>query len=156
MAPYLGSRSWGILNVVIEFDHAGVVQSWKIIKDKELLAELESLEQNSPTLNLSTPLIVDVKSYLNSEPMAELALASDSFEYKASRGFKIAREDVIRINSISEPTQSDPNNPMAWARPDPSRVWVAIRFAKRTARGRSINVGIDPPNLIVLQRYLHK
>jgi len=63
IALYLGGRNWGLLNILIEFDHT-VVQSWKIAKDKELLTELGRLDQNSPTLNLSSPITMGVKKSL--------------------------------------------------------------------------------------------
>lgn len=156
VAPYLGGREWGPQNVLIRFDQADIVQTWKVVKDKQLLRELCLLQAtDSSRLNLTTPTHLIVKlPYWDTDRAAELILSADEFEYQAFRRFKTTRRNVTRMTLTAEVLpQTDPTvRPQPHS--DPSHLWVKIHFGKRTIRGKSLTVGVDPADLLLLRDYV--
>jgi len=148
--PPLAAREWGLQNILIAFDQKNVVQSWKVLKDKELFQELERLEQApAAPLDLSAPVRLTVDRFGS----AILILSAESFEYQASRGFKTARGNLTRITSTSSevmPTRDIGFNP----EPDPAHIWITIHFAKRAQGRKSLTCGVDPAGFLVLRRYV--
>jgi hypothetical protein len=61
VAPYAGSRQWGPLNVLIAFDQRNLVQTWKVVKDRDLLKQLDQFDTSVAPLNLSSPSRLSVK-----------------------------------------------------------------------------------------------
>jgi hypothetical protein len=161
LAPYVGDRIWGRENVVIAFDSANVVQGWKVLKDKDLLAEISRLEAATPAAdNFSTPVRLNVKLFAQgqaSNPTADVVLSTASFEYRISATSRTnvttSRANVTELTSASE-SMPIPDELMAHAVPDPTHVWVTIHFAKRTKMGKALTCGVDPQGLLVLRRFV--
>ena len=155
VAPYAGSRDWGPENLLIFFNQANLVQSWLFLKDKDLLPELTRIHQ-APVLDLSAPLRFPARlRYWESPAVAEVTLANDYFEYAATNGFKTDRDNLKSISLTSEVLPStDPFDKESRPQPDPTHVWVKLKFAKRTAKGKTVTLGLDPPSLLCLVRYV--
>jgi hypothetical protein len=156
VAPYAGSREWGTQNILISFDRSNLVQSWRVVKDKELLQELTRLQALVPPLDLSSPLRLQAKlRYWEPVSAAHVTLATDYFEFAASQGFKTDRSNLKTMTLTSEVLPStDPFDKEARPQPDPTHIWVKLKFAKSTAKGKAITLGLDPPSVLLLSRYL--
>lgn len=81
------SRTWGVSNLVIQFDQTGLVKNWEIVDDKKLGGKLDEVDSGDTELplDLSSPMQVDVR-FLNpgrgatvATPLATLVLRSESF-----------------------------------------------------------------------------
>jgi len=158
LAPYVGSREWGPVNILITFDSNNLVQTWKVLKDKALLQELGRLELAPLVpMDLSSPLVVGVKlRYWESDAAARLILSEHSFEYQgAHHGFTTARSNLHGITLVAEVLPSgDPLDKAHQPQPDPSHLWIKLHFLKGTPKGKSLTFGADPQELLSLRRYV--
>lgn|SRR5262245_22863375 len=138
VAPYLGSREWGPLNILISFDQSNLVQSWRVVKDKELLQEVKKLQALVRPLEVSSPLRLQAKlRYWEPVSAANVTLETDYFEFAAAQGFKTDRGNLKTITLTLEALPStDPFDKAARPQPDPTHVWVKLKFAKRTRRAK--------------------
>ena len=157
VAPYLGSRDWTPQNVLIAFDNTGTVKIWKVVRDKELLKELDFLQNTrSSPFDLSSSLHLNAKlPYGCRDLAAELVLLPDTLEYQASRSFQTARRNLSGVTLTAEVLPPTDPTVRPQAQPDPSHLWVKIHFARRTILGKSLTIGIDPEGLLVLHDYIN-
>ena len=155
LAPYTGSRVWGRQNILITFDRANVVQAWKVVKDKDLLAELTRLEAGDPSpFDFSAPVHLNVNLHSQgreSLPTADLTLSATAFAYRGV--FETARGNVTGLTSAPEDIPRS-DSLVDHSVPDPKHVWVTIHFAKRTKIGKSLTCGADPAGLLALRSYV--
>jgi hypothetical protein len=154
----LGGRDWEPQNIIITFDQNDFVKSWKILKDKELLRELDQLEPtHTSPLDMSTPLRLNLElpsEGQDSPHAADLVLSDASLEYKGlQHGLQINRVNLARITSAPEGTFT---NASFHAEPDPAHIWVTLHFTKRTQLGKSLTCGLDPPGFLALRQYLRE
>ena len=150
VAPYAGSREWAPENILIYFDRSNLVQSWRVVRDKELLQELERMRVLDQQLDLSAPLRISAKlRYWEPKATAELILAADYFEYSGSnRSFKTERGNLKAITMSSEVLpNSDRFDKAGRPQPDPTHVWVKLKLVKRTAKVNSVTLGVDPTSM---------
>ena len=153
VAPYLGSRGWAPQNVLITYDQAGRVKEWKIVKDKQLLKELDVLLGNVP-LESSEPVHLYVKVQCACHDVEEMILSSENLEYRGSRSLTIGRRNLTGLSVGPEVLPATDPTIRPQPQPDPSRLWVKIQFAKRTIRRMSLTVGVDPAGFLLLRDYM--
>ena len=153
LAPYLGGRDWAPQNVLITYDQAGRVKEWKIVKDKQLLKELDLLLGDVP-LDPSRPVHLYMKVQSTSPDVEEMILSPDHLDYRGSRSLTIARRNLTGLSVRPEVLpEADPTN-RPQPQPDPSHIWIRIHFSKRTIRGKSLTAGVDPAGFLLLRSYV--
>ena len=164
LAPYppFAGRAWGAQNILITFDSQNLVQGWKVLKDKELLPELDRLEP-APTeaLDLTSPVQLKVELPVESgtaRPMATVVLSSASFQYEARGRFGLETVETPRGNlqKIASAPEDTPRDPEIKLGTDAAHVWITLHFAKRTKGGKSLLFGVEPHGLLLLHRYMRE
>lgn len=144
-----GKRVWGSHNVLIRFDQNGIVTNWVVVDDKKLFPQLDLLDSATVSLplDLSSParrnvlLPGGVNDNQKSNPSAELVLSAELLECNQ---LKILRAKIAKMAPAPEDT------PGADAR----YVWLTIHFLPKHRFQDSFILGVDPPTLLLLRRYI--
>ncbi len=158
IAPYppFSGRDWDPQNILITLDPNDVVQGWKVLKDKDLLRELDQIAPTIHHLDLSAPkrLNVELPSQGGGRPSADLVLSASAVEYQApAMTFRINRSDLGKITSAPEGIYKEE---AFHHEPDPSHIWITLHFARRTPLGKSLTCGVNPPEFLMLRHYLRE
>jgi hypothetical protein len=156
LSPYppFAGRDWDPQNILVTFDHNDIVQGWHVLKDKDLLRELDQLEGTTTQSDLSAParLSLELPLVPGGRPTAELVLSDSSFEYHAPPStFHITYNNVAKITSAPEGIYKQE---AFHHEPDPSHIWITINFVKRTQLGKSLTCGINPLGFLMLRHYV--
>jgi hypothetical protein len=135
-----GERTWGFKNLLVDYDHRGIVKSWAIVDDGKLLSHLDLMSNAaSAPLDLTSPVLVS--------PMVTLEAESfDCFDVKVPRN---------ELRKISVDYRSDPD---ASSLPVTLHFDRQIDFSKTPLRKRTnyIHLKVDPPALLLLYRYVRQ
>jgi hypothetical protein len=150
LAP-LTFRRWDRHNLLVEFNADGVVERFGDFSDSKLNEELErwSTGVGEPSLDLSAPLVIEVKIAKQAVPLP-LTAHSAQFPMWNGPNFSVPRNDITRLTVSNEWDPDDARG--LFSRPAPSDLSVQFSFSR--GKIRKYVVDISPENYLTLVRYM--
>jgi hypothetical protein len=158
-----GSRFWSADNFVAEFDDAGVMKSWRIVRDAELGRELSRFIGAETKWESDERVEMDVlHRHLGRGPGCTLVLQSDYLELietakldkhdassrTAKHAFKTSPAEIVEVTTGN--SEHETNDV------DVGVIRLNLRFKTTKPVGDQLKLVVSPENLVEVLSYVHE
>lgn len=145
-------RIWKEKNLLVEYDENGVVKTYKVFPDSQLVTELRALAARTPPPAPDVSIRVELW-VLHGHPAdapAVLILDEKELQYDETEDdrhdFRIPREDLLSIRFAGYFHRK--------RTPDANYIYHTLHFRRKTKVGQKLTLRITPAALMTLIRYL--
>lgn len=150
-----GTRYWHVHNLLVEFNAKGVVERFGEFSESKVNEELERWlkEVSEPPLNLSAPLVIEMRTASRS-----MTLTDDLLQFVLWNGqtFSVPRRDIARFKIHNAWSPGD----QSWfgSIPAPLDLNIVFSFSRERPGGKGnckcLGVNVTPADYLTLLRYV--
>jgi hypothetical protein len=147
-------RLWGVENLLASYDANGIVNTFAVVGDSQLLHQLDSVDSAAiAVLDVSSPVTLDSVSYWvhekhkpASSAHGPLVLGAESLE---CFGVRVPR-DELRSIALQKGDDFNPRLKIHFAK--------LFDFSETPLHERrdNLDLSVDPPKLLLLHRYMNQ